>query len=83
MQKPDTFYTVDCKWGLWSAWSLCDAVCGEGLKNRSRLIKQSALWNGKKCNQKDGTEVTACFAGKCTTPTSTTSATTTTTRPDP
>ena len=76
-------FLVDCEWGLWSPWSECDAFCGEGLKGRIRLIEQDAMWNGKKCNKKEGTEVDACFEDKCTTTTTTTTSTTTTTQPDP
>jgi len=55
---------VDCKWGPWTAWSLCSEKCGSdnGLKNRTRK-KDGPLNGGLDCNG-IGYELTPCNVGK-------------------
>ncbi|XP_054267798.1 spondin-1-like isoform X2 [Macrosteles quadrilineatus] len=44
---------VDCKFSRWSAWSKCDAACGQqGYKVRTRYIEVHAKNGGKACTGK-------------------------------
>ena len=39
----------DCKLSEWSAWGLCDTVCGPGLRNRTSRVVQRSNKQGRPC----------------------------------
>ena len=40
---------ADCQLSAWSAWGLCDAVCGPGLRNRTSRVVQLPRAGGRPC----------------------------------
>jgi len=57
---------VDCKWGGWSDWTLCDAQCDGGQRSRKRQIVQRPGEGGKPCEPLSKEEVTECNLQACT-----------------
>jgi len=39
----------DCRVSAWSGWSMCSALCGGGVRTRSRHIVESARFHGEPC----------------------------------
>ncbi|XP_074662803.1 protocadherin Fat 4-like [Tubulanus polymorphus] len=39
----------DCKLSEWTQWGLCSSKCGDGTRQRTRLVKQPAACGGKVC----------------------------------
>lgn len=54
---------VDCKLARWSGWSSCSAPCGGGVKERSRIVEQTAMHGGVQCGAT--TETQACGTDAC------------------
>ncbi|XP_072253400.1 thrombospondin type-1 domain-containing protein 7B [Leuresthes tenuis] len=44
---------LDCKLSDWSSWSACSALCGSGLKIRSRWLREKAFNGGRPCPKLD------------------------------
>merc|ERR1719428_1383158 len=49
---------VDCVWGPWSGWNMCDEVCGPGLQKGVRHHAVIAEHGGKACEGPDKRERT-------------------------
>eukprot|EP00746_Dinoflagellata_sp_MGD_P149407 gnl/MRDRNA2_/MRDRNA2_81439_c0_seq1.p1 gnl/MRDRNA2_/MRDRNA2_81439_c0~~gnl/MRDRNA2_/MRDRNA2_81439_c0_seq1.p1 ORF type:complete len:3654 (+),score=523.54 gnl/MRDRNA2_/MRDRNA2_81439_c0_seq1:90-11051(+) len=58
---------VDCEYSMWSPWSGCTVSCGEGKKNRVRVVARNAANGGAGCSEKD-TESQVCKMPICPTP---------------
>lgn len=56
---------LDCRWGLWSAYSACSSTCGGGEKSRSRIIEQVSQNGGRPCNRSVSMEVSKCNVQDC------------------
>ena len=40
---------IDCRWGMFPAWSLCSRTCGGGFETRERVKDREAANGGKEC----------------------------------
>lgn len=56
----------DCKWGPWSEWSTCSAVCGIGYQHREREIVQTEQGDGRPCLSVVNEQSRTCDKGECT-----------------
>jgi len=56
---------IDGHWGRWSSWSPCDAPCGAGNHNRTRLCDDPPPQNGGKQCVGDSNQTKNCFAKTC------------------
>lgn len=56
---------LDCKYGLWDAWSSCSRSCDGGQKSRTRDVAQYAASGGKACDTGVLAEIIGCGAAPC------------------
>ena len=55
---------VDCQFGEWKNWTVCDQACGGGKRWRTREVETYAKSGGELC-QGDAKEVEACNNQPC------------------
>eukprot|EP00397_Hematodinium_sp_SG-2012_P000495 GEMP01000495.1.p1 GENE.GEMP01000495.1~~GEMP01000495.1.p1 ORF type:complete len:1392 (+),score=278.77 GEMP01000495.1:601-4776(+) len=55
----------DCKWGVWTDWTICDKFCGGGERTRMRIIEVAPHGGGKTCDPKTSMEMSACNMQSC------------------
>ena len=53
----------DCDYEEWTAWSGCSEECGQGVKERTRLIRYRPENGGKSCDHLY--QETDCFQPPC------------------
>ena len=54
---------VDCKVDLWGSWGRCSVSCGEGARQRVRVLTRAAAHGGKPCGP--ATQAQICNAHEC------------------